>query len=132
MLLLNLLLFRIPSKLKFLFIVFPNTASLNYKMRFSDTQLFIPYVEGGLGYFSFIEYRDDGERTRFGGAGIVSGAAGLLFSLTAIDQVAAGGIYDDYGVKHLWLDLQFRRIEGLNKKKDFSSNMITAGFGFAF
>ncbi len=117
---------------KFNFFIFPNTATLSYKMRFSDTQWITPYFDGGAGYFTFIEHRDDGDKTAIGGAPVLTGSAGLLFSLTAIDQVAAATMFEDYNVKQLWLDLQYRRIEGLDDKKDFSSDMITAGFGFAF
>jgi hypothetical protein len=117
---------------KFLLFIFPNTASLNYKLRFSDTQLFIPYAEFGAGYFTFLEYRNDGNKKTFGGAPIASVAGGLLFSLSALNKVHAAEMYEDYGVKHLWLDLQFRRILGLSTRKDFSSNMLSAGFGFAF
>jgi len=117
---------------KFSLFVLPNTATVSYKMHFSDSQLFTPYVDAGAGYFTFVEYRNDGHKTAFGGAPVLTAAGGLLISLTKMDQVAAGTMYEDYGVKHLWFDLQLRRIEGLDKKKDFSSNMVTGGFGFAF
>lgn len=116
----------------FLFGVMPNTAILNYKLRFSDTQWFIPYVEGGAGYFTFIEYRNDGKKTAFGGAPVASAAGGILISLSILDRNSAGTLYDDYGVTHMWLDLQARRNFGLSKQKDFSSNVFSAGFGFAF
>lgn len=122
----------IEPKEKFLFVVMPNTAMLNYKLRFSDKQLFIPYVEGGAGYFTFIEYRNDGDHTAFGGAAALAAAGGVLFSISALDKHAANIMYQDYGIKQLWFDLQFRHNQGLDDKKDFTSNMITGGFGFAF
>lgn len=121
----------VPSE-KFLFLVMPNTIMANYKLRFSDTQMFIPYVEGGAGYFTFLERRDDGDRNAFGGAAVLSVTGGMLISLTSFSDYTKSLFYDDYGVKQLWLDLQFRRNVGLDDKKDFSSNMITGGFGFAF
>jgi len=117
---------------KFLFIIFPNTVSANYKLRFSDKQWFTPYFDAGAGYFTFIEYRNDGKKTIFGGSPVLVGAAGLLISISAFDKRSSQVMYEDYKVTDLWLDIQFRRIEGLNKKKDFSSNMLTAGFGFVF
>ncbi len=122
---------QVPKE-KFNFFILPNTALLNYKFKFSDTQLFTPYVEGGAGYFTFIEYRTDGDKTNFGGAGVLAVAGGMLISMNLLDKNAAGIMYEDYGINHLWLDLQFRRYEGLDKQKDFSSNMVTGGFGFAF
>jgi hypothetical protein len=105
---------------------------LNYKLKFSDTQIFTPYVEGGAGYFTFVEYRTDGDETNFGGAGVLAASGGLLISMNLLDKNAAAIMYEDYGVNHLWFDFQFRRYQGLDNQKDFSSNMITGGFGFAF
>ena len=117
---------------KFLLLLSPHTLLLNYKLRFSDTQWFIPYVEGGPGYYTYLERRDDGDKTGFGGAPILAAAGGLLISMSLLDRNSAGLLYDDYGINHMWFDLQFRRIEGLDKSTDFSSNMISTGFGFAF
>jgi hypothetical protein len=117
---------------KFNFVIFPNTALLNYKFKFSDTQILTPYLEGGAGYFTFVEYRNDGDKTTFGGAGVLAFSGGMLISMNLLDRNAASIMYEDYGVNHLWFDLQFRRYQGLDNKKDFSSNMITGGFGFAF
>lgn len=117
---------------KFNFLILPNTVLLNYKLKFSDTQILTPYVEGGAGYFTFVEYRTDGDETNFGGAGVLAASGGLLISMNLLDKNAASIMYEDYGVNHLWFDLQFRRYQGLDDQKDFSSNMMTAGFGFAF
>ncbi len=117
---------------KFLFLVLPNTAMFNYKLKFSDSQLFIPYLEAGPGYFTFVEYRTDGGKTNFGGAGVLAAGGGVLISMNLLDSHAAGTMYEDYGVNHIWFDLQFRRYQGLDNQKDFSSNMITGGFGFGF
>lgn len=117
---------------KFNFVIFPNTVLLNYKFKFSDTQLLTPYVEGGAGYFTFIEYRTDGDKPTFGGAGVLAFSGGMLISMNLLDKNAAGIMYEDYGVNHLWFDLQFRRYQGFDDQKDFTSNMLTGGFGFAF
>ncbi|MCC6137375.1 MAG: hypothetical protein IT287_01995 [Bdellovibrionaceae bacterium] len=117
---------------KFLLVLSPHTALLNYKMRFSDTQWFIPYVEGGPGYYTYIEHRNDGKKTAFGGAPVIAAAGGILVSMSLFDKNAAGLLYDDYGINHMWLDLNFRHNEGLDKDKDFSSDVFSAGFGFAF
>lgn len=122
----------LTPKEKFLMLISPHTVLLNYKMRFSDTQWFIPYVEGGPGYYTYIEHRNDGDKTGFGGAPVIAAAGGLLISMSLFDRNAAGLLYDDYGINHMWFDIQFRRNTGLDKQKDFSSNMISAGFGFAF
>ena len=118
-------------KEKFSFVVMPNTAMLNYKLRFSDKQIITPYFEGGGGYFTFVEYRNDGNHTAYGGAPIAAVAGGLLISITNFDKHASSVMYEEYGITHLWFDMQVRRNQGAGSK-DFSSNMMTAGFGFAF
>jgi hypothetical protein len=122
---------RAPKE-KFNFIVMPNTALLNFKFRYSDNQLFTPYLEAGGGYFTFLEYRNDGDHTAYGGAPVLAGAAGLLVSMNLFDRNSSSLLYQDYGINHIWFDLQYRYNLGLVEKKDFSSNMVTAGFGFAF
>lgn len=122
----------ITPKEKFLILLSPHTLLLNYKMRFSDAQWFIPYIEGGPGYFSYIEHRNDGSKTGIGGAPVIAAAGGMLISMSLFDRTASGILYDDYGINHMWLDLNFRHNEGLDKDKDFSSNVFSAGFGFAF
>lgn len=122
----------LEPKEKYLILISPHTALLNYKMTFSDTQLFIPYVEAGPGFYTYIEHRNDGDKTGFGGAPVFAAAGGFLVSLSLLDRNAAGLLYDDYGINHLWFDVQFRRNQGLDKGTDFSSNVISTGFGFAF
>lgn len=117
---------------KYQFIVFPNTALLNYKLNFSDRQYFTPYLEAGGGYFTFIEYRNDGDRTAFGGAPVLTAGGGLLISLDLFEKNASSKLYEDYGINGMWLDLSFRQNVGLDDKKDFTSSMATGGFGFAF
>lgn len=122
----------IQPREKFLLVLLPNTFLLNYKMRFSDTQWFIPYFEGGPGYYTYYEASSDGKSSAFGGAPILAAAGGLLISMSLIDSNAAGVLYEDYGINHMWFDIQFRRNESLDKSKDFSANVISTGFGFAF
>lgn len=122
----------LTPKEKYMLLVSPHAVLLNYKMRYSDNQWFTPYVEGGPGYYTYYERRDDGDKSGFGGAPVIAMAGGMLVSLTMFDKNSAGLLYEDYGINHMWLDLNFRRNTGLDKKIDFSSNVFSAGFGFAF
>jgi hypothetical protein len=122
---------RLPRE-KYNLFVLPNTVLMSYKLRFSDNQWVVPYVEGGGGYFTFVEYRNDGDSTSYGGAFVTAVTGGLLLNLNLLDDITAGSLYEDYGIANMWLDLQFRQNIGLDDKKDFTSNMIIGGFGFAF
>lgn len=122
----------LTPKEKFLLVLSPHTVLFNYKLRYSDKQWFVPYVEGGPGYFTYYERRDDGDKSGFGGAPVIAVAGGMLISLSLIDKNSAGLLYEDYGINHMWIDLNVRRNTGLDRKVDFSSNVFSAGFGFGF
>ncbi|MCB0376903.1 MAG: hypothetical protein KDD33_00295 [Bdellovibrionales bacterium] len=120
----------IQPKETFQFLVFPNTATVTYKFGFSPGQLFVPYVDGGAGYYTFWERRSDGGSNHFGGAPVLVASAGLLISLSYFSYGTA--LYSEYGITETWLDLQFRQVVGLDERKDFTSNMITGGFAVGF
>jgi hypothetical protein len=115
--------------------VFPNTLSLNYKVRFSDTQWVTPYIEGGPGYFTFMEVRSDSDLfsfgdNKFGGAFVASASAGILISTSGWST--GNSLRSDYGATESWVDLQFRQIFGLDSRKDFTSSLITGGIAVGF
>jgi hypothetical protein len=121
----------------FQFFVFPNTFTAVYKFQLYDLQYLTPYVEAGPGYFTFIESRSDGnlfdfngETTKLGGAFVGAAAAGLLISINKFSQ--GNSFLADYGASQAWVDLQFKQIFGLDSRKDFTSNMITAGIAIGF
>jgi hypothetical protein len=122
---------------RFTFFVFPNTLSVSYKFQIADIQYLTPYVEGGPGYFTFIESRNDGdlfsfdgETTKFGGAFVATAGVGLLISLSKF--TSGTSLQTDYGATQSWIDLHYRQVFGLDRRKDFSSNMITGGFAIGF
>jgi len=120
----------IEPKENFQFYVFPTTLSLAYKFQLWDIQYLTPYIEGGVGYFGFMETRSDGDNTKFGGAPVLSTTGGLLISLTQFQEGTT--MYTEYGISQTWFDLQFKQILGLDARKDFTSNMITGGFAVGF
>ncbi len=114
----------------FQFYIFPNLASLGYRFVFSEEPLFTPYIEGGAGYFAFMESRSDGKASKFGGAPVLAASGGLLISLTKYSRNPE--LSNAYGIKQMWVDIQFRQIIGLDERKDFTSSNITAGFAIGF
>ena len=113
---------------KFRFFIFPTTVSLSYKLDFSSR--LSPYVDGGMGYFGFLETRSDQKKINYGGAFVSSLSYGLLISLLNFQNQLT--VFSEYGISQSWLNLQYRKINGLNERKDFTSDMITAGFTFGF
>ena len=120
----------INPKETFQFYAFPTTINLHYRLGFWDLQWLTPYVEAGPGYFGFMEIRSDGDATKFGGAPVLAGAAGVLISLTAFNDGTT--MASDYGINQTWIDLQFKQILGIDSRKDFTSSLITLGFAVGF
>lgn len=130
--------FKNPSRVdeetdeRFTFLMLPLQATLLYRFQFWDSQLFVPFVEGGGMYAPIIELRDDNKSPRFGGAPAVVAAGGLNILLDGLDPKSILHLDADYGINHVWLTLQYRQIVGVKKDLDISSNLISAGLSFDF
>jgi hypothetical protein len=117
----------IPEE-KFTFIMLPNQFTGIYKFQYADAQIFVPYVEGGAGYFTFTEIRDDGKFPKFGGAAVAVAAGGVNILMDWVDQRSVRQLDNDWGINHVWFSAELRVLVGLNKDYDFSSNVVNAGF----
>lgn len=126
--------FKDPSRIneapveRFNFILFPNQLTAAYKFQFADTQVLVPYVEGGAGYFTYTEIRDDAKKVRFGATPVAVAAGGVNFLLDWLDQEAIRSLDASYGINHLWLTAEVRQIVGLRSDFDFTSTSFNAGF----
>lgn len=115
----------------FTFLLMPNFFSLQYKLQFSRKPWLVPYIEGGIGYFTFAELRDDGER-KYGGALASAITGGIQLSLNWLEPYSAANLDRDYGVNNTWFIIEYKSIIGLNKNYDFSSSVINGGFAIEF
>ncbi|RYZ76412.1 MAG: hypothetical protein EOP05_05110 [Proteobacteria bacterium] len=117
---------------QYTFFMLPNQLTAVYRFQYSDTQPIVPFVEGGGGFFTFMEIRDDDSSPRFGGAGVLAGAGGLNFLMDWIDPKAIRRLDNEYGINHVWLTTEFRYVKGLNKKYDFTSAVANVGVMMEF
>lgn len=117
---------------KYSFLMMPNSLTAVYRFQYSDTQVLVPYVEGGGGYFTFVEFRDDGESPKFGGSAVGIAAAGFSFLMDWLDQQSVRELDNEYGINHVWLTGEYRLIQGINKEYDFTSSVINAGIRMEF
>lgn len=113
---------------KFTFLLMPNQVAFQYKFQFAETQWFVPYIEGGAGYFTFLEARNDGKKTKLGASPTLVTSGGLQILLDGLNRRNATSLDRDYGVNHLWLLMELRLVETLGKGIDLSSSIITIGF----
>lgn len=121
----------IPQE-RFQLLTFPNQLTAIYRFQYSDKQMFVPFIEGGGGYFTFAELRDDGGGTKFGGAPLGVAAGGIFILLDGFDERAMLRLDDYYGINHVWLAAEFRHFQGVGGNIDFTSDAITSGFMFDF
>jgi hypothetical protein len=117
---------------KYTFFMLPNTATVIYRFQYKDGQTLVPYVEGGAGFFTFGEFRDDNSSPRFGGALTTVVSGGLNILMDWLDPQAIRNLDADYGINHVYLSLEARQIVGLNKSYDFTSSIFNAGFVMQF
>ncbi len=120
-----------PSE-SFTFFMLPNTAGVSYKLRFSDTQVIIPYAEGGAGYFTFGEIRDDGKPPRFGAAPVAYATGGVLLALDWLDRQAIRNLDRENGINHVFFTGAYQYVKGLSESFDFTSSVIQAGITMEF
>lgn len=117
---------------RFTFVTFPNTLTLIYLFQMSSTQWIVPFVEGGGGYYTFAELRDDNKPPKIGGTPTMVGAGGLRLFLDNVDPRAIRSLENEYGIRHAWLLLEGRATVSVNKTFDFTAFGINAGVAFDF
>ncbi len=121
----------IPEE-RYTFLLFPNSVTGVYRFQYSEKQVFVPFIEGGLGYYGFMELRDDNITPKIGGAAVTIAAGGANFNLDWLDRRSIRSLDNEYGVNHVWLTTEFRVLVGLNKTYDFTSNVFNAGILLEF
>lgn len=121
----------IPTE-QYTFFMFPNQLTAQYRFQYSENQAIVPYVEGGAGYFTFVEFRDDSSSPKIGGSLQTVFAGGVNFLMDWLDPDAVMRLDQDYGINHVYLTTEFRQILSVNKAYDFTSSVINAGFLLQF
>jgi len=116
---------------QFTFVMLPNTLGGIYRMQLWDKQPFVPFAEAGVGYFTFVEVRNDFKRTKYGGSAVGYWAAGGSLLLDKLSPSTIGELDADYGINHMWLTAEYRSIIG-GGALDFSADSISGGILFEF
>ncbi|HEX4924255.1 MAG TPA: CFI-box-CTERM domain-containing protein [Bdellovibrionales bacterium] len=122
----------LTARERYTFVMFPNNISAIYRLQYWDKQIIVPFVEGGGGYYTFVEVRDDFKRTKYGGVPIGQFAVGGSLLLDFLDPSAMVEMDEDHGINHLWLTAEYRYIESFKDDFDISNSMFSAGFLFEF
>lgn len=117
----------LTPKETFTFIVLPNTVSAVWRLQFTDNQILVPYAEGGLGYYTFSEIRDDYQGPKFGGALTAHGAGGVAINLGFINSESMLTLDREHGINNVFLTAEVRIVQGLHTDFDFSSTVYNGG-----
>ncbi len=116
----------------FYFFLIPNRISLISRIHLPQS-LLVPFVEGGAGYSVILEKRSDGLNTSFlgkkAGARTLHWALGVALNL-AYDKPTKQELYQDYGIKLVYLYLEYRQIISLKKELNVGSQLLNLGLSF--
>lgn len=112
---------------KFTLYVIPVSFSAQYRFEYLERQWFSPYITLGLTGILAAETRDDGKKVNTIGAPAINGGGGLLVSISSWDREGSFSLMSEYGITHLWLNFDFKMLQSLSSKNDFSSPMVGAG-----
>ncbi|MDB2426214.1 hypothetical protein N9W41_01580 [bacterium] len=118
------------SKEAFTFMMLPNSVSAVYRMKYWDKQPIIPYAEGGVGYYTFLEARDDKKGPwpgRIGGSATAHWAAGGALDLSFLNKDSILNLDREYGINGIFLTVEYRQLIGLSGTFDFSGSVVNAG-----
>lgn len=116
---------------KYTFITVPLNLGVIYRLEYFNRQWIAPYVSGGFSYIGVAEMRDDGKNT-LSGTPAGYGAAGLMFSITALDKSVGFTLDNEYGVGNLWLVAEYRYIKAFSEDLDFNGGIMSVGISADF
>ncbi len=122
---------EVPDE-RYTFALFPNTVTAHYRFQFSDKQIFVPFINGGAGYYTVAEIRDDGARPRLGGGAVAVGGGGVHLLMDWADIRSLRRLESEYGINHVWFTLEGRGAVTLGSALDFTSASGNAGFMMEF
>lgn len=114
---------------KYTFYGLPINLGVVYRLRYFNKQWLIPYVAGGGTYFVLGEMRDDGKAPHFVGTPAAYGAGGLMFNVSRLDADTGFILDSEYGIASLYMTLEARQVQSVNKELDVSGTVLTLGFG---
>ncbi len=118
------------SRTNFFFWTIPVTIGANY--RFNLFRILRPYVFVGPSLIGFVESRDDDRPSKTGYSTALNTSFGVALLLDWISQDSAWNYYQDFGVKHYYLTVEYQKLTPITGIVNVASSGIYAGFLFEF
>lgn len=89
-----------------------------------------PYLMAGFAGIYFAETRDDGGDSSTGIARAFYTAGGVAIMLDGLSRKATWSMYDEYGFKHFYLNIEYAKFTPLGGRVDFDVSGVFAGLSF--
>lgn len=119
------------SRTEFRFNVLPLAAGINY--RFNLLRYVRPFVMAGGLVVPYWENRSDDKSGHRGRSQGYYATAGVAILLDWLSRGSAWDLYDEAGVKHYYLTIEYSRMETLGKRDvQFKTSGLYSGFSFEF
>lgn len=113
---------------EYTFIALPLSVGLTYRLEWLSRQWVAPYIGGGVSYYGLFEHRDDNKTNNFVGTPASYGVAGAMLNITAFDPASAFEIDSEYGIKNMWLNVEYKVVQSFSEDLNLSTNNIYFGF----
>ena len=107
-------------------LLLPNIAGLVFRFKVWRDQLLTPYIEGGGGYYTFMELVESTSRSKFAGTAVGYGVGGLAIDLGYISGDTVASLDQEWGINKVSLNIEFRVVQGVSPF-NLSYNNISAG-----
>lgn len=119
---------------KFYLFTFPNRVGLDYAFKIFNTQILVPYINGGFKFFSFIEMPRSFklDKIKIGNSTGSFFGGGLMINLSFLDRNAAAEMNADYGFKQTWLMVNYSSFTSFKEGLNFGADSISAGLRFDY
>jgi hypothetical protein len=112
---------------KYTLLIFPVNLFAIYHFDYNRKQWLVPYVKGGATLYGLAEVRSDYENTNLAHSEAVGGGGGIMVSVGRLSPSSRFELAREYNISDLWVTLEGRAMESVNKSIDFSNQVVELG-----
>jgi hypothetical protein len=122
--------FPITARTKLTFISIPVTLGVKYQ--FNLSHIIRPYAVAAPTLIGISENRNDGISAKKALSKALTTTVGAAFLLDWISGGNSWNLYQDFGIKHYYLTVEYTKLTTLSSPVDVSYSGLNAGFAFDF
>lgn len=122
--------FPMNSRTKLTFLSVP--ATIGAKYQFNLSHIIRPYALAGPTLIGISEARNDGIGAKYALSKGITTSVGAAFLLDWISGNNTWNLYQDFGVKHFYLTVEYTKLTTISSPVDVSYSGLNAGFTYDF